>query len=98
MTNNGLVMITIDNFARIFEEANGEPEYEVAVDNREAEYMIVKYSDCVTFQRCGIENGSGEIRFGSLDELLSAETIDGICLKRDWDQIGSIVVNGTEVL
>ena len=91
-------MITIEEFAKNFDAAIGEPEYEIAFENRKGEYMIVKYSDCVTFQRCGIENGSGEIRFCSLDELLSAETIDGICLKRDWSQIGSIVVNGTEVL
>ena len=91
-------MITIEEFAKNFDAAVGEPEYEVAFENRKGEYMIIKYSDCVTFQRCGIENGSGEIRFGSLDELLSAETIDGICLKRDWDHVRSIVLDGLEEL
>ena len=30
-------MIIIENFAKIFEAAKGEPEYEVAFDNREAD-------------------------------------------------------------
>lgn len=91
-------MITIKEFSEIFNAAKGEPEYAILLENREGEYMIIKYKDCVTFQRCGIESGSGEVRFGSLDELLSAETIDGICLKRDWNLISSIVVDGSDVL
>ena len=61
--------------------ADCEPELEIRIDDRY--YMIIGYEGYATFSG----NGSGEIRFESLDELYNAETIDGICLARDWDKI-----------
>ena len=64
--------------------ADCEPELEVLIDG--VYYMIIGYEGFVTFQRCG-QNGSGEIPYNSLDALYSAETIDGICLVKDWERI-----------
>uniref|UniRef100_UPI0040573C95 hypothetical protein n=1 Tax=Agathobacter sp. TaxID=2021311 RepID=UPI0040573C95 len=61
--------------------ADCEPELEVRIN--EKYYMIIGYEGFVTFQG----NGSGEIRFDSLDELYNTETIDGICLAKDWGKI-----------
>lgn len=64
--------------------ADCEPELELLIGGEY--YMIIGYEGFVTFQRCG-QPGSGEIRFDSLDELYPAETIDGICLAKDWNRI-----------
>lgn len=61
--------------------ADCEPELEMRINGKY--YMIIGYEGFITFQG----NGSGEIRFDSLDELYNTETIDGICLARDWDKI-----------
>ena len=61
--------------------ADCEPELELRINN--TYYMIIGYEGFVTFQG----NGSGEIRFESLDELYNTKTIDGIYLARDWDRI-----------
>lgn len=61
-----------------------EPELEVRISD--TYYMIIGYKGFVTFQRCG-QNGSGEIKYNSLDELYNTETIDGIFLVKDWSKI-----------
>lgn len=61
--------------------ADCEPELGLRIN--ETYYMIIGYEGFVTFQG----NGSGEIRFDSLDELYNTETIDGICLAKDWSKI-----------
>lgn len=49
------------------------------------EYMIIAYDDHCSFQRCGAPGqGSGEVDYPTLDDLYRAETVDGICLARDW--------------
>ena len=55
--------------------------------------MVIKYADHATFQRCGREDGSGEVRFATIEELLATNTVDGICLERDWTRIRDIVVD-----
>lgn len=62
-----------------------EAELTLYMNNKE--YMIIIYDDHCSFQRCGYKEGSGEYDFSSLDELYVAEQVDGIILKRDWDDI-----------
>ena len=51
-------------------------------------YMITKYKDYVTFQT----SGSGEMKYKNLDELYHLELINGICLKKDWENIEDIIL------
>lgn len=64
----------------------GLPELSIFIYNKE--YMIIVFVDgkC-SFQRCGVNDGSGEFYYNSLDELYNAVTVDGILLKRDWNDI-----------
>jgi len=50
-------------------------------------YMIIAYGDHCSFQRCGFNDGSGEVNYKTLDELYNTETVDNILLKRDWKDI-----------
>lgn len=87
-------MITYEEFKRYYDGGDYEPEFYVVFEDRQAEYMIIKYADGPTFQRCGTVDGSGEYKYPSLDALYGADTIDGINLKRDWDKIEEIYPNG----
>ncbi len=87
-------MIFFLNFKEIFDAISPdmEPEITLCFFNRRNEYMIIKYNDRVTFQRCGSRSEqSGEISFGSLEELYHARTIDDICLKNEWNSISDII-------
>lgn len=69
--------------------ANGiEAELSLYLNGKE--YMIIIYGDRCSFQRCGINDRSGEHYFKSLDELYRAQQIDGIVPERDWDKIEKI--------
>lgn len=83
----------IFQFKEIFSKLTGEPELEIHLKNYESIYMIIKYDNYVTFQRCGIKDGSGEIKFKDIDELLESDTIDNINLKRDFNKIENIIVD-----
>ena len=67
----------------------GEPEYPFLLNDKK--YMIIGFKNFVTFQRFGDkeEDRSGEKYFKDIDELYNTETIDGIVLKRDWNNIES---------
>lgn len=87
-------MISFSVFKEIFDAipSDMEPEITFCFFNRRDEYMIIKYNDRVTFQRCGTgSEQSGEISFGSLEELYNAQTIDNICLKNEWNGISGII-------
>lgn len=87
-------MISYPKFKKIFDniDSNRESEIEFYFKNRKNTYMIIKYNDCVTFQRCGIkEEQSGEIKFKSLDELCNSKTIDNIILINEWNNIEDIL-------
>lgn len=88
-------MVTIDEFQKIFQAIPGEPEFEIMFRDSEERYMIIKYSDHVSFQRCGMDTGSGEFDYRTLEELYSAYSVDGICLKERWKSIDSIEVNAS---
>lgn len=86
-------MITLSEFKMIYEVVPGESEFRLSFRGDDRDYMIIKYGDCVTFQRCGYEDGSDEIEYTDIAELLSSDLIDGINLTRDWDKIENIVVD-----
>lgn len=91
-------MISYQKFKEIYDniDANREPEIELYFKNRKNTYMIIKYSDYVTFQRCGVkEDQSGEIKFESLDELCNSQTIDNIVLINEWNNIEDILFDCT---
>lgn len=91
-------MITYEKFKKIIDnlDSNREPEIEIYFNNKDYNYMIIKYSDHITFQRCGKKKDqSGEIRFNSLDELYNVKTIDEIILKEEWKNITDILIDCT---
>jgi len=65
---------------------------EVSLFMYDNEYMIIVFRDStVSFQRCGnYDEGSGELYYDTLDELYNSVTVDGILLKRNWDDITEI--------
>jgi len=67
--------------------ADCEPELTIALNGHD--YMVIGYDDHVSIQRLGDVHPE-EIAFPSLNALYEAETVDGICLKRDWDRISSM--------
>ena len=86
-------MISYRKFKQLFNKLEGEPELEVYFNDINDTYMIIKYKDYITFQRCGIETGSCELKFNNLDELYNTITIDNICLKNDWKNIQDIIID-----
>lgn len=89
-------VISLDEFRAFYDRLPYHAEIEIAFEGRErcAEYMIIKYEDGVSFQRCGYRDGSGELEYGDLEALLKAETVDGICLERDLPHATLIEANG----
>lgn len=91
-------MISYLKFKEIFDslDYNREPEIEIYFKNKKNNYMIIKYKDFITFQRCGsINEQSGEIKFESLEELYNTKTIDDILLKNEWDDLEDILFDCT---
>ena len=86
-------MISYDEFAKMYETIPGEPEFEICFFDHANTYMIIKYDDHVSFQRCGVSDGSGEFEYSSLSELYQTTTVDGICLKDEWDYIQTIIAD-----
>jgi hypothetical protein len=64
-----------------------EPELSLFMYGRD--YMIIGYEDMYSFQRCGFNDGSGEVFYKTIDELYNSTTVDNILLKRDWNDIES---------
>ena len=58
-------MITYPEFKKIFDVFEGESECEIYFIETATTYMIIKYDNCVTFQRCGVTNGSGEFDYSN---------------------------------
>lgn len=88
-------MITLSEFKMIYEIIPGETEFRLSFRGDNHDYMIVKYDDCVTFQRCGYEDESDEIEYTDISELLSSDLVDDINLTRDWSKIEDIVADST---
>ena len=90
-----MTMISFEDFSKLFDSIPGEPEFEILFRGVKAKYMIIKYDDHVSFQRCGVNDGSGEYDYPSLQELYQAVTVDGICLKDSWDTIENIIADSS---
>ncbi len=88
-------MISFEEFTNLYNASQGEPEFEICFLNQKKTYMIIKYDDHVSFQRCGIGDGSGEFDYPSLAVLYQAESVDGIKLMDKWDSIDTIIADGT---
>ncbi|WP_026659249.1 hypothetical protein [Butyrivibrio sp. AC2005] len=56
-------MIDYEAFKKLFCEISGEPEFEIIFRGIKNSYMIIKYDDHVSFQRCGTNDGSGEYEY-----------------------------------
>ncbi len=81
-------------FAKIAEKTDWEPEFSLSFLGNNSKYMIIVLKQGVTFQRYGQpEEQTGETWYESLDALYDADTIDDICLRRDWERIESIVAD-----
>lgn len=90
-----MTMISFEDFSKLFDSIPGEPEFEILFRGVKAKYMIIKYDDHVSFQRCGVNDGSGEYDYPSLQELYQAVTVDGICLKDCWDTVENIIADSS---
>lgn len=85
-------MITYEQFKELYDAIGGFPEFPVFFDEKcEDDYMIIKYDDGPTFQRCFGE-GYRALGFLNLDELYHATIPDGICRERDWSRITRIML------
>jgi len=73
-------------------------EPELTLYMYEKTYMIIIYNEnrC-SFQRCGFNDGSGEVIYNSLDELYITKTIDDILLQRDWNDIANFECTDYEI-
>ncbi len=91
-------VISYSKFKEILDniDSNREPEIEFYFKNKKYTYMIIKYKDYITFQRCGAnEEQGGEIKYKSLNELCNSQTIDDIILINEWDSIEDIIFDCT---
>ena len=86
-------MISFEEFTLLFDSIRGEPEFEILFRDTKKEYMIIRFDDHVSFQRCGAYDGSGEYNYASLQELYQTITVDGICLKDSWNTIETIIAD-----
>lgn len=69
-------------------------EYEFYFSDTDETYMLIKYEDKISFQRCGYGNhGSGEFYYQNFEELYISNTVDDICLKDIWEKIKVIIVD-----
>ena len=84
-------MIAYEAFKKMFNETPGEPEYEIIFRGNKKTYMIIKYDDHASFQRCGFHDGSGEYEYPSFEELCETKSVDGICLRDMWENIETII-------
>lgn len=85
--NNKITYLEFKNELEDMMQIGIELEFPFLLNNKK--YMILGYKNKVSFQRLGDNEGdqSEEVFFKTLDELYNTETIDGILLKRDWNQM-----------
>jgi hypothetical protein len=89
-------MISYTQFKELLNKIEPNTELEILFKNISNKYMIIKYENNYTFQRCGsLEEQSGEMPFDSLEAILTTKTIDDINIKDNWNNIKDIVINYT---
>ena len=102
-----MASISYEKFREIFDSLPAASEFEFYFDHTKETYMLIKYKDRVSFARCGygddmIANGlpvdyrgSEVFYYRDLEELYTAKSVDGICLKGKWNNITDILLNST---
>ncbi len=103
-----MATISYQEFVKVFNILPLHSEIEFIFSNTQKTYMLIKYEDSVSFQRCGnsIETireynldadsvCSGEVFYRKLKDLYIEKSVDGICLQSDWDRIEIICVNNS---
>lgn len=45
-------MIDFESFKKIFYKISGEHEFEISLNNTDDTYMIIKYPNDISFQKC----------------------------------------------
>lgn len=107
MEGNHISKISYEEFVKVLDFLPSEPEFEFYFKERKDTYSLVKYNDSVSFCRCGYSDemikagwnanyrGSKEEYFSSFEELYNATVVDGVCLRNEWNNIETIVVNNT---
>ena len=88
-----VAMIDYNEFKRLFDAPAKTPGFFINFKDVEKEYIIIKYEDNVQFRRCGNIDAT-EAYFVTLEELMVAEQVDGINLRRDWNKIEHIYPEG----
>ena len=78
-------MMEFEKFKEIFNNLDGEPEITIKYQDDSSNYMIIKYNNYVTYQKCGID--AIETKYNSIDELY--ENI----LKNNWNKITNIIID-----
>ena len=86
-------MIDYNEFKRIFETPAKTPGFYINIKGIDKEYIIIKYEDSVQFSRCGNLDAT-EAYYSTLEELMDANQVDGINLRRDWNKIERIYPEG----
>lgn len=89
------MVITFEKFKKLYNclEEQRQPEIGIYFKDNKDDYMIIKYSDYLTFGRFGC-NKDEIYRFNNIDELYNS-TIENICLKEDWNKISDILIDLT---
>lgn len=102
-----MAVISYEKFLEIFNLIPHHSECEFYLVDTKETYMLIKYEDNISFQRCGysdemIKNGwpadrrgSGEIFYKTFEELYVKKTVDDICLKDSWDKVEVICINSS---
>ena len=98
-------MIPLQIFSELFHLAPTGTEFEFYFNNTEGSYMLIKYDDSVSFQRCGYSQkmikegwnadylGTDELFYTSFEELYVVTTVDGLYLKNDWNKVKQICID-----
>lgn len=86
-------MINYNEFKRIFDASSKTPGFYINFKDVDTEYIIIKYEDSVQFSRCG-NNDATVAYYPTLDELMAADQVDDINLRRDWCKIERIYPEG----
>ena len=86
-------MIPLRIFSELFHLAPTGTEFEFYFNNTEESYMLIKYDDSVSFQRCGYYLGTDELFYTSFEELYVVTTVDGLYLKNDWNKVKQICID-----
>ncbi len=101
-----MATISYQEFVKVFNILPFHSEIKFVFSHTKKTYMLIKYEESISFQRCGnsIETirkynldadsvCSREVFYKNLEELYIRKSVDDICLQSDWGRIETICVN-----